>query len=190
MLLYLCYDPRMAITLTSLGGASIRCDGGQKPLVIFPEKVIPDMKNSIVILSSPEEEPTEAVISWPGEYNEYGISIHGMGHGEGQQISYVIEVDAVRFAFLSSPLQNWTDKQLEEVGDIDVLVLPTDDVKIAQKLIDEFDPRVLVLIPTKDKAAYDAIAKVVGVKPEAVTEEYKLKAQLPQEGRDVVVLRK
>jgi hypothetical protein len=79
---------------------------------------------------------------------------------------------------------------MEAVGDIDVLVLPTDEVKVAQKLVDEFDPRVLILLPTKDADAYAAIAKVVGVKPEAVVDEYKLKGQLPQEGREVVVLRK
>ena len=96
----------------------------------------------------------------------------------------------MRCAFLSSPLQEWTDKQLESVGDVDVLALPADDLKLSQKLIDEFDPRVLIILPSKNKDTYDSLAKVVGVKSENIVSEYKLKAQLPAEGREVVVLRK
>jgi hypothetical protein len=49
---------------------------------------------------------------------------------------------------------------------------------------------VLIRIPTKDKNAFDAIAKSVGLKPDGTMAEYKLKGNLPQEGREVVVLRK
>lgn len=179
----------MALTFTSLGGTTIRVDGTPSTLTFFPADVKAPDKGALLLLSSPEEETTAGVISWPGEYDISGMSIKGIGHGEGQQVSFVLTFDGVRMAFLSSPLQDWSDKQLEVVGDIDVLVLPTDEVKTAQKLIDEFDPRALVLIPTK-KDSYEALAKVVGVKPEAVMGEYKLKATLPAEGRDVVVLRK
>jgi len=119
------------------------------------------------------------VLSWPGEYNEAGISFKGIGHGDGQQISYVAEVDDVRCAFLSSPLKDWTDKQMEVAGDIDVLTIPTDDAKIAQKLIDEFDPRVLILLPAP-KDDFDAIAKVVGATAGSAVSEYKQKALSPQ----------
>jgi hypothetical protein len=179
----------MALTFTTLGTQGCICGGGERPLVVFPADTAPQ-KGSIVLLANPQEKSLEEVVSWPGEYNEAGISIHGIGHGEGQQVSYVVEVEGVRIAFLSSPLQDWTDKQLESVGDIDVLVLPADDAKVAQKLIDEFDPRVLILLPTKEKGAFDAIAKTVGVKPDSVTPDYKLKGSLPAEGREVVVLRK
>lgn len=179
----------MALTFTSLGGSSIRIAGASRPVVVFPDKAA-SFGDAIVLLPVPEEDVPDTVISWPGEYNEFGVSIKGIGHGEGQQVSYVVELEGVRCAFLSSPLQDWTDKQLEMVGDIDVLVLPTDEVKVAQKLIDEFDPRVLMLISGKDKDAYAAIAKVVGLKPDAVMEEYKLKSQLPAEGREVLVLQK
>lgn len=179
----------MALTFTALGGHSFRVAGGQRALVVFPADAAEPAKETLTLLPGPEEQSRDNVISWPGEYNEYGISLKGIGHEEGQQASYIVEVEGVRCGFLSSPLRDWSDKQLEMAGDLDLLVLPTDDEKIAQKLIDEFDPRVLVLLPVKGDA-YDVIAKSAGAKPESVTAEYKLKGQLPAEGREVVVLRK
>ena len=181
----------MALTFTSLGDLTVRCVGAAAPVLSFPDKA-PANTADIVLLSQPipEEETAANILSWPGEYNESGVSVHGIGHEDGQQVSYVMELDGVRCAFLSSPLREWTDRQIESVGDIDVLVLPAEEAKIAQKLIDEFDPRVLILLPTKDREALDSIAKLVGLKPEARMEEYKLKGSMPAEGREVVVLQK
>lgn len=160
------------------------------PIAVFPEKSDNFDEKTLVLLSVPEEEVrTPNVLSWPGEYNEGGISVYGIGQMEGQEVSYVVEVDGVRCAFLASPLQDWTDHQIEMVGEIDVLSLPAENAKIAQKLIDEFDPRVIILLPTSDKEAYAAITKLIGAKGEAVS-EYKLKSSLPAEGREVVVMKK
>lgn len=179
----------MALTFSTPGDTTVRVTGAGRPVIVFPASSA-DAKDSLVLLPSPEEEQREGVISWPGEYNTGGVSVRGVGHGDGQKVSYVAELDGVRCAFLSSPLQDWTDKQLEMVGEIDVLVLPAEEQKVAQKLIDEFDPRILVIIPTDDKEAYAAIAKLTGVKPESTMAEYKMKGTLPAEGREVVVLRK
>ncbi len=179
----------MALTFSTLGGCTVRVTGAARPAIIFPASS-GSAKDVLELLSSPEEEQREGAVSWPGEYNIGGVSVWGIGHSEGQQISYVAELDGIRCAFLSSPLQDWTDRQLEMVGEIDVLVLPAEDQKVAQKLIDEFDPRILIIIPTEDKEAYAAIAKLVGVKPDSTMAEYKMKSTLPAEGREVVVLRK
>ncbi len=172
------------LTFTSLGGTSVRLTGGTKPFVVFPAK--PEHKDAIVLMPNPQEENTDSMLSWPGEYNLAGVSIKGIGHLEGQQVSYVLEADGIRIAFLSAPLQDWTDKQMELVGEIDVLVLPVSDSKLTQKLVDEFDPRILLLLRTDAKDAYDAVAKIIGVKE--TVEEYKLKGSLPAEGREVICL--
>ncbi len=174
------------LTFTSLGNGSVRLSGPDKPLVIFPEAPKPDA-NSITVLSVPERERSKGVISWPGEYNESGVSLKGVGHLEGKQVSFVIKAEGVRMAFLSAPLQDWFDEQLQAVGDIDVLVLPTSEPKLAQKLIDEFDPRVLILVQTGD-ANISELLKFVGATASTPVSDFKLKGQLPQEGREVVVL--
>lgn len=172
------------LLFTALGSGSLRVTGTQKQVVVFPSqgaKAVAD--NVIVLLPNPEEDTTKGCLSWPGEYNEAGVSIRGIGHEEGQQVSFVVEADGVRMGFLSSPLKDWTDKQIELAPDIDVLAIPADDAKLVQKLVDEFDPRILFLLPGKDAST---VEKSIGVK-ERVS-EYKLKGSLPAEGREVYVL--
>lgn len=173
------------LTFTALGPSSFRIVGGATPVVVFPDPVKAS-KEAVTLAAVPEEKDMDNVLSWPGEYNVGGVSFRGIGHDEGKQVSYVADMDGIRLGFLSSPLKDWSDKQLESVGDIDALVMPAGDAKIAQKLVDEIDPRVLILLPTKDKEALKAVEKVIGVKERAA--EYKIKGSLPAEGREVVVL--
>jgi hypothetical protein len=171
------------LTFVAVDRTTFRLKGGEKDLIVFPsDKGTP---GAISLFSTPRENMQDIDVSWPGEYNEAGVSIRGIGHLDGQQVSYVIEQDGVRAAFLSAPLQDWTDAQIEMVGDVDVLVMPASEAKLTQKLVDEFDPRILILLPGAE-GALGAISKTIGVK-ETVS-EYKLKGALPAEGREVIAL--
>jgi len=165
-------------------GCSI-ATGGATLLVFAADRKPGDGKKTLALLSSPEEESNAGSISWPGEYNELGASIRGIGHKEGQQVSYLIDADGTRVLCVSQPLEEWPEHDIEAVGDADVLVAPVTESKFLQKLIDEIDPRVLILLPAK--GGTDSIMKALGAKGETV-DEYKLKGSLPAEGREVVVL--
>lgn len=175
------------LTFTSLGGGAVRCIDGGKAILAFPSK--PSGKD-INLLSVPEETPQEGVISWPGEYDLDQVAIRGIGHDEGKKVSYSVEVEGVRCAFLSSPLHDWSDHELELLGDVDVLCIPADDVKLAQKIIDEVDPRVLIPLPTKNEDTFSELLRVCGAQGKESQDDYKLKskASLPMEGREVVIL--
>lgn len=175
------YTASVMLTFTALDSNGVRLSGGGKTLIVYPDGNGVD-KSALTLIPIPEESPRDGVISWPGEYNEGGITIRGIGHDEGKQVSFVVEADNVRIAFLSSPLQDWTDHQIEMVGDIDVLTMPSDDAKIIQTLLDGFDPRVIILTPGKDHAAALKI-----VDPKETVSEWKLKGALPAEGREAMV---
>ncbi|MBU0766935.1 hypothetical protein KKF55_04100 [Patescibacteria group bacterium] len=177
------------LTFTSLGGKTIHCVNGGKALVVFPDK--PEGKDVISLLSNPEKEPTEGVISWPGEYDYDGVAVRGIWHDESEKVSYAIEINEIRVAFLSSPLKEWTDYELELLGDIDILFMPADDVKIAQKLIDLIDPRTLIPLLTKDEETFEELLDKCGAKGKEPENEYKVKGKssLPAEGREVVILK-
>lgn len=164
--------------------SGIRVTDGSASLVVFPRAA--GAKANVTLLSVPEEVPTEGVISWPGEYDTAGVTLRGIAHNDGQQVSFIAVMDGTRVGFLSAPLQEWRQDQMETAGDLDVLVVPMTDAKLAQKLIDEFDPRVLMLVPTGDAEASTALSKSLGATSAPVS-EHKVKA-LPQEGREVVVL--
>lgn len=160
--------------------------GSACTIAAFPEneKAVAG-KTTLVLRSIPAEADEEGIVSWPGEYNQMGVSLKGIGQAEGQQVSFLVDAEDVRVLFLSEPIADWADNELELVGDIDVLVAPVTDSKILQKLVDEFDPRILILLPSK--GATETVLKTLGAKGDSV-KEYKLKGALPAEGREVVVL--
>lgn len=166
--------------------AGIQCSGADRPLTVYPSGSI-DPK-AVTLLSKPEEEPTAGVFSWPGEYDIAGMTIKGVGHTEGRQVSFVVVMNGVRCAFLSSPLHEWSDHELEFLGDVAVLSVPAEKPKILQKIIDEVDPRMLILLPVQGKIDADVL-NVCGAKNVEPVSEYKLKGALPAEGREVVVLK-
>ncbi len=175
------------ITFTSIGGLGVRAEVGKKVLTVFADKAEPSA--TLALSMKPQEELKEGVISWPGEYDYDGISVRGIGHDEGKLVSYVIEMEGYRCAFLASPLREWTDQEIEVLGDISVLFLPADDAKIAQALLDDIDPRVFVPLPSKDEKTFAEVLKISGAQGKEGMSEYKIKGSLPAEGREVVVLK-
>ena len=177
------------LTFSSLGGQTIKVVNGGKKLVVFPEKADPQMDLSL--LAHPEEKPADGAISWPGEYDYGGVAVRGIGHGEGDRVSYVVEVDDIRCVFLSSPLEEPSDYMLELLGDVDILFLPADDAKLAQKIIDQLDPRALVPLQTKDKETFSELLDKCGAQGKGAESELKIKGRsgLRAEGREVVILK-
>ncbi len=176
------------ITFTSLGGSSVGIAFEKQNIVLFPEKDAAGA--TLQLLASPEEELRAGAISWPGEYDVSGITIRGIGHGEGKFISYLMEVDGVRIACLSAPLQDWADHEvnlLGTMGDVEVMLLPSDRPSVAQKLVDEVDPRLLIVLPNGSADDRRDTLKFCGAQGKETVTEYKLKGSLPAEGREVVV---
>lgn len=172
------------LTFSHVDGISVRVVGGEMPVVSFPSKPV---AGAINLLPSPQESPSREMLSWPGEYDIAGVTVRGIGQMEGQKVSYAIEAENIRIAFLSTPLMAWEDSDIEHLGEVQVLVLPTDDLKLCQKLIDEIDPRVLILVPGADGQLNQEVIKAAGAADKPHESEYKLKGSLPQDGREVVV---
>ena len=175
------------ISFSTTGNNTINLTIDKQDFLVFPDKD-GAVDGKRVLLDHPEEEPSEGVISWPGEYDIGGVAILGIGHDEGAHVSFALEWNSIRLGFLCSPLHNMTDHELELLGDIDVLFIPSDDPKIVQKLIDEIDPRVLCPLPTGGADKYTEVLKIAGAQNIEAVDEYKLKGALPAEGREVVIL--
>ena len=177
------------ITITYQGGTTISLQEGKRTLIVHSENGRVPKEGEIVFFGSPEENPTKQTISWPGEYDIDGISIRGIGHEEGAAVSYAIKLDGVQFAFLHSPLKEWSDNDLELLGDIDVLCVPSDNPKVLQKLVDEIDPRVLIPLDTGGADKHAEALKACGAQGKEPVASFEVKASnMPIEGREVVVL--
>lgn len=172
------------LTFTHLSGSSLRVVGGGIPVVSFPEKAV---EGSVNLFPSPQEFPSRENVSWPGEYDVAGVTIRGIGQQEGQKVSYIVETDGTRIAFPVTPLQAWSDADIEQMGEVHILVLPAEDAKLCQALLDELDPRILMIVPGSDGSINPDVIKSCGAVDKELVSEYKLKGALPQEGREVVV---
>lgn len=175
------------LTIKALAGSSVSLTDGTTEFVAYPKK---PASNAITLLASPEENPKDSVISWPGEYDIGGIAIRGIGQQEGQKVSFVLQIEEIRVALLSAPLEEWSQADIERLGDVHVLVLPAENPKIAQTLIDEIDPRMLIVVPGSDGTMNADVLKSSGATGKAPVSDLKLKGpgSLPQEGREVVIL--
>lgn len=174
------------ITFTHSPKTGVRATVGTVTLDSFPASG-KATDATITLLPKPEVEPSEGCISWPGEYEKEDMAIRGFAHNNDEQVSFSTEIDNARVAFLSNPIQNFSDHELELLGNVDVLVIPVNDVKIAQKLVEEIDPRVLIPISAGDDAKQAEFLRVIGAQGNEAEKEFKLKG-LPAEGRVVVVL--
>jgi hypothetical protein len=179
------------LKIQSKGGQTLLCENGQASLSVFPSSAgKPTGENNYVLLDSPQEEYAEHIVSWPGEYDYGGVSIRGIGQKEGKQVSYIVTADNIRCGFVSSPMQEFTEADEEIIGDLDVLVVPAEDVKKVQKLVEDVDPRVVIPINTGDEKIFREVVAVCGGKEVEEVSEVKLKkSSLPTESREVYVLK-
>lgn len=118
------------------------------------------IKNAnIYILTSPEFGITvlknEVVIDGPGEYEINNISIKGIltkAHLQGQAKSTIYNLDSgdIRVAILGNVSSKITEEQLEEIGTIDVAILPigggseTLSSKEAVEVLRKLEPKIIV----------------------------------------------
>jgi L-ascorbate metabolism protein UlaG (beta-lactamase superfamily) len=97
------------------------------------------------------------VISGPGEYEVGGVSVIGIatfhdeknGSERGLNTAYVIEMEGLRVLHLGDLGHKLTQPQLEEIGAIDVALVPvggfyTIDAKTASEVVKQVDPWVVI----------------------------------------------
>ena len=98
-------------------------------------------------------EGVKKVISGPGEYEVMGVSFIGIasfhdsdkGENRGKNTIFVLEMDGLRLAHLGDLGEKLSQSQLEEIGDIDVLMIPvggffTIGPREASEIIQEIEP--------------------------------------------------
>jgi L-ascorbate metabolism protein UlaG (beta-lactamase superfamily) len=139
------------------------------------------------------------VIKGPGEYEIGGILVIGMptfhdgdgGKQRGKNIVYLIEVDEVAICHLGDLGHVLTTQQVEEIGNVDVLLVPvggvsTINASMAAEVVRQLEPKIVVPMHYKtavlkqELEPVDRFLKEMGVKD--VTSRPKLsvtKANLP-----------
>ena len=97
------------------------------------------------------------IIAGPGEYEVKGVSIIGVhtwhddkeGLERGANTVYVIEMEGLRVCHLGDLGHKLTTEQLEEIGSIDIAMIPVGgvysiDAKTAMEVVKQLDPWVII----------------------------------------------
>jgi L-ascorbate metabolism protein UlaG (beta-lactamase superfamily) len=105
------------------------------------------------------------VVDRPGEYEISGALIIGVstfhdqeqGKKRGKNIVYVMEVDEVSICHLGDLGQTLTAQQVEEIGNVDVLLLPVGGVSTinattAAEVVRQLEPKIVVPMHYKTPA--------------------------------------
>ncbi len=213
------------VEINYLGHSSFRIRGKQKTVVTDPfdervGKFPPDVNADIVTVSHDHADHNQTdkvhgspfVVHGPGEYEVGGVSIIGIatfhddknGEERGNNNVYVIEIDELRIAHLGDLGHKLAQDQLEEMGRIDILLVPTGgvytiDAKTAAEVTKQVDPWVVIPMHyqapnrklSEQLAEVGEFLKEIG-KPEVVpAPKYSVSAdRLPEELQVIVLERK
>ncbi len=174
------------MTFLASPGTACSVKTEQTTFDVFPETV---PKDTWCLLSHPEENlNNKKALSWPGEYDFAGITVRAVGQEDGKQVTYACATGGIRAAFVDTPVLDWTDAQLEKLGDVDVLVIAADNPKKVTALVEAVDPRIVILFETKT-GDLAGVAKACGLATFEPVSELKAKpSTLPTDSRQVVVL--
>jgi len=143
------------------------------------------------------------IISEPGEYEVRGVFVYGIqdptaDEGKKRPILYRVEAEDMTIAFLGNLNRVLTNDEIEDLGNIDILILPVGggdvlDAKTASKVMAQIEPRIVVPVHYQipgiktDLGTVDQFCNALGVcKRENVNKLKITKKDLPAD--DVMVM--
>lgn len=213
------YYTRM--TITWYGHSCFRIEAKEGSILVDPfskERTglrPPRIKDDLVLVTHHhadhdnvgEANPEAFIIDGPGEYEKQGIQVRGIssfhdkvgGKERGPNTIYVVKVEDMAICHLGDLGQDkLDDKQIEEIGDIDVLMVPvggnyTIDAKEAAGVVGQIEPKIVIPMHYKIKdltvevSGPDKFLKEIGLSPEKVDKLKIAKKNLPVEETKLVM---
>lgn len=150
----------MEITFKGHSCFNLKNDDGIQ-IVTDPHQAINNLESKIVTVSHNTENHNQSakvkgdpqVLDWPGEYEIKGVAITGIDANNqttGQEnIIFKYILDHVRVCHMGDFSGKLTDKMLDKIGNVDILIIPVGgqnslNAEQAKKIVEEIDPRIIV----------------------------------------------
>lgn len=91
------------------------------------------------------------IFDLPGEYSVRGIDIFGISASHTGKINtfFLFQTEEIRIAHLGRAVESLTEKELEQLGDVDILLIPVGgndfmSAKIAAEIVRKIEPRIVI----------------------------------------------
>lgn len=168
--------------------------------------------DDIALFTGPHADPTQhakIIIDQPGEYDVSGVSIYGIAarahmdeQGKRLATMYKLLVDDLKVLVTGHIYPEISDKLLEQIGMIDVMIVPvggngyTLDPIGAMKLIKKIEPKLVIPVhydssslqfPVPQQPLADAL-RAMAVEPKETVSKLKIKASELGDLTQVVVV--
>ena len=206
------------MVITWLGQACFRIQSGDLTVVVDPfSKEIgltpPRFRADVVAVTHSHFDHSNAealtgepfLITGPGEYETKGIYVRGIetyhdeseGRERGMNTMYVIEVEDIRILHMGDfGEREMRPSTLEEVGDIDVLMIPvggvyTIDAEAAARIVKQVEPKITIPMHYKVPGlkppleGVESFLKEMGASKREAQEKLTLKKKDIAEGKGV-----
>lgn len=211
--------------ITFLGHSAFKIRGKDAVVLTdpFDPKVVglryPKVEADIVTISHKHSdhnflervEKAKMVISGPGEYEISSVSIMGVasfhddrkGELRGKNTIFVFEIDGLRIAHLGDLGHRLGDKILEDIGSVDILMIPVGGIytigsRIANEIVRDIEPTITIPMHYKvegiNEEIFGKLEKVdnflsdIGLPVEKIDKLSIKKVALSEEDKKVVVL--
>lgn len=151
-----------------------------------------------------EEKKQPFIINHAGEYEVQGIFVTGVSAPKKDKTDHTIYrfgLEGIRIGFLGALDRKLTDKEIEALGNIDVLILPVGGASVlskdvANELVAQIEPRLVIPSHFKTQGLKEKFEDVEGfckelACPKSEEKKFKLtKSSLPTDDIKIVVLEK
>lgn len=121
-----------------LGSQSVLLKGKKESVLINPSKEENKTNSRIIVFTDKSEkneiDKEKVFIKGPGEYEIGGVEIKGWGIDE-KNLIYVIEVDGVIIGIIGKCDELLSDKMIEKINGIDVLIASINETKLNGKAL-------------------------------------------------------
>ncbi|MFA6272629.1 MAG: MBL fold metallo-hydrolase [Patescibacteria group bacterium] len=202
--------------ITWLGQSCFKIQSREVQIIIDPVSKVSGLRRprianiDMVIVSSPEfslEDPKSEtlVIDGPGEYEAKQIFVKGIPieheNGNLSDTIYWLEIEGVTIGHLGKLNSPLTDKQLESMEGLDILLVPVGgngvlDAKQASEAISQIEPRIVIPMHYKisglkeKRDSIDTFKKAMGVNGTEKVESRLVikKKDLPQDDMQITIL--
>lgn len=175
---------------------------------------LPKVKADVVAMTQAGAEPTlpaPFIINTPGEYEIKGLSIQGIAaqlhidqpKDPKRAVMYRVEHKDVKLLLTGNIAPKLSDEQVEDIGQVDVLVLPvgghglTLDGQSAAGIVNQLEPRLIVPIHYDDGVSQydmpqdkvDTFLKEIGYENPTPSAKHKVTERTLPEDTEVVLLK-
>lgn len=129
------------------------------------------------------------IIRGPGEYDVSGYHLQGWRVGADETI-YMIEVEDLKIALIPTLSEKWDKKKQERLGEADVLVVNGEHVsaKTSKELLKNTGTNYLIVWPTQEAKVSQEYVDEFDLGAEAKTKSVKIDKQNLSESLEVLIL--